>query len=143
MSQQGVDRIRRLHELTYTRDSWASAREAFLATFRPDLVFHSRADEPDRTTHIGRDAYERAWSAFVEAFSEIRFEILELIDAGDHVIASTVMHGRGSASGADVNDPYVFVYRMRDGLVVEGWEYRTKQEALEAVSHRGSVMPDS
>jgi hypothetical protein len=58
-----------------------------------------------------------------------------LIDAGDHVIASTVLHavlrGQGSAS-AGVSDTYVFVYKLRDGLVVEGWEYRTKQEALEA-----------
>jgi hypothetical protein len=53
------------------------------------------------------------------------------------VIASTVLHvvlrGQGSASGAGVSDAYVFVYKLRAGLVVEGWEYRTKQEALEAV----------
>jgi ketosteroid isomerase-like protein len=36
-------------------------------------------------------------------------------------------------SGADVADAYVFVYRLRDGLIVEGWEYRTRQEALKAV----------
>jgi hypothetical protein len=60
-----------------------------------------------------------------------------LIDAGDHVIASTVLHavlhGQESASAAGVSDTYVFVYKLRDGLVVEVWEYRTKQEALEAV----------
>jgi len=49
------------------------------------------------------------------------------------VIASTMMHARGAASGASVEDTYVIVYRLRDGLVVEGWEYRTEQEALEAV----------
>jgi ketosteroid isomerase-like protein len=53
------------------------------------------------------------------------------------VIASTVLHvvlhGQESTSGADVSDTYVFVYKVRDGLIVEGWEYRTKQEALEAV----------
>jgi ketosteroid isomerase-like protein len=37
------------------------------------------------------------------------------------------------ASGYGVRDTYVFVYYVRDGLIVEGWEYRTKQEALEAV----------
>src|SRR5439155_5621728 len=73
---------------------------------------------------------------FVDSFSEVTFEVLELIDAGDHVIASTVLHavlhGQGSAS-AGVSDTYVFVFKLRDGLVVEGWEYRTKQEALEAL----------
>ena len=53
------------------------------------------------------------------------------------MIASTVMHGRGSASGVDVTDAYVFVYRLRDGLIVEGWEYRTRREALKAAGLEG------
>jgi hypothetical protein len=28
---------------------------------------------------------------------------------------------------------YVFVYKLRDGLVVEGREYRTREQGLEAV----------
>jgi ketosteroid isomerase-like protein len=59
-----------------------------------------------------------------------------LIDAGDCVITSTVLHamprGQESASGPGVSDTYVFVNKLRDGLVVEGWEYRTREEALEA-----------
>jgi hypothetical protein len=39
----------------------------------------------------------------------------------------------GKCQRAGVSDTYVFVYKLRDGLVVEGWEYKTKQEALEAV----------
>ena len=66
-----------------------------------------------------------------------RGDVLELIDADDYVITATVLHavprGQESASGAGVSDTYVFVHKLRDGLVVEGWEYRTKQEALEAV----------
>jgi len=53
------------------------------------------------------------------------------------VITSTVLHamprGQESASGPGVSDTYVFVSKLRDGLVVEGWEYRTMEEALEAV----------
>jgi len=110
---------------------------ALFTLFHPELVYHPRADEPDPSPHVGRDAYERLVHGFVDSFSEVTVEVLELIDAGDHVIASTVLHvvlrGQGSASGAGVSDTYVFVYKLRDGLVVEGWEYRTKQEALEAV----------
>jgi len=40
---------------------------------------------------------------------------------------------RVRGSGISVNEAYVFVIRVRDGLVVEGWEYRTMEEALEAV----------
>jgi ketosteroid isomerase-like protein len=111
--------------------------EAVVARLHPQIVYHPRADEPDPSPHVGRDAYERLAYGFIDSFSEVTVEVLELIDAGDHVIASTVLHGvlrrQESASGAGVSDTYVFVYKLRDGLVVECWEYRTKQEALEAV----------
>jgi ketosteroid isomerase-like protein len=114
----------------------AGDMEALFAHSHPELVYHPRADEPDPSPHVGRDAYETLIYGFVDSFSEVTFEVLELIDAGDHVIASTVLHavlhGQESAS-AGVSDTYVFVFKLRDGLVVEGWEYRTKQEALEAL----------
>jgi ketosteroid isomerase-like protein len=100
--------------------------------FHPDLVYHPRSDEPDPSAHIGLEAYARLVREFVDAFSEVTVEVLDLIDAGDRVIASTVIHGR-IGGGGEVTDNYVFVYRLHDGLVVEGWEYRTTEEALEAV----------
>ena len=132
MSQENVEIVRAVFA------AWnAGDMEALLADVHPELVYHPRADEPDPSPHVGRDAFERLVRGFVDSFSEVTLEVLELIDAGDHVIASTVLHvvlhGQGSASGAGVSDTYVFVYKLRDGLAVEGWEYRTKQEALEAV----------
>ena len=129
MSQENVEIVRAAFA------AWnAGDMDAVFALFHPEVVYHPRADEPDPSPHVGRDAYERLIYGFVDSFSEITFEVLELIDAGDHVIVSTVLHavphGQGSAS---VRDTYVFVHKLRDGLVIEGWEYRTKQEALEAV----------
>jgi ketosteroid isomerase-like protein len=132
MSQENVEIVRAAFE------AWNAGElqlQDVLSHFHPELVYHPRADEPDPSPHVGRDAYERLLYGFVDSFSEVTFEVLEVIDVGDHVIASTVLHavlrGQGSAS-AGVSDTYVFVYKLRDGLVVEGWEYRTKQEALEA-----------
>ncbi len=132
MSQENVEVARAAFA------AWnAGDMDGVFARFHPELVYHPRADEPDPSPHVGRDAYERLIYGFLDSFSEVTSEVLELIDAGDHVIASTVVHvvlrGQGSASGAGVTDTYVFVYKLRHGLVVEGWEYRTKQEALEAV----------
>ena len=132
MSQENVETVRAVFA------AWnAGDMEALLADVHPELVYHPRADEPDPSPHVGRDAFERLVRGFVDSFSEVTLEVLEVIDAGDHVIASTVLHavlhGQGSASGAGVSDAYVFVYKLRDGLIAEAWEYRTKQEALEAV----------
>ena len=130
MSQENVEIVRAAFE------AWnAGELQNVLSRFHPELVYHPRADEPDPSPHVGRDAYERLVRGFVDSFSEVTFEVLELIDAGDHVIVSTVLHvvlrGQGSASG--ISDSYVFVFKSRDGLLVEGWEYRTKHEALEAL----------
>ena len=136
MSQENVENVRAAFAAWNVRPGEPDLAGVF-AHFHPELVYHPRADEPDPSPHVGRDAYERLAYGFVDSFSEVTFEVLELIDAGDHVITSTVLHavlhGQGSASAAGVSDTYVFVYKMRDGLAVEGWEYKTKQEALEAV----------
>ena len=131
MSQENVEIVRAAFA------AWnAGDLDTVFAFYHPEIVYHPRADEPDPSPHLGRDAYEQLIYGFIDSFSEVTFEVLEWIDVGDRVIASTVLHvvlrGQGSASAAGVSDTYVFVYKLRDGLVVEGWEYRTKQEALEA-----------
>ncbi|HEV3093334.1 MAG TPA: nuclear transport factor 2 family protein, partial [Solirubrobacteraceae bacterium] len=126
MSQQNVEIVRSGFEAL-------NAGQPDLSVYHPALIYHPRADEPDPNAHVGRDAFERLLDGFLQSFRDLRFDVLEVIDAGERVIASTMMHGRGAASGASVEDAYVFVYKLRDGLVVEGWEYRTRQEALEAV----------
>ena len=126
MSPENVEVVRRAFEAL-------NAGQPVYSAFHPALIYHPRSDEPDPSAHVGRDAFERLLDGFLESFRDLRFDVLELIDVGDRVIASTMMHGRGAASGVSVEDAYVFVYRLRDGLVVEGWEYRTEQEALKAV----------
>jgi ketosteroid isomerase-like protein len=132
MSQEYVESVRAALE------AWnAGDMNAVFAYFHPELVYHPRADEPDPSPFVGRDAYEQLVQGLVDSFSEVTFEVLEVIDAGDYVIVSTVLHallhGQESASDAGVSDTYVFVYKARDGLIGEAWEYRTKEEALKAV----------
>jgi len=131
MSQENVEIVQAAFQ------AWNATGEPDFSIYHPALVYHPRADEPDPSPHIGRQAFEPLALGFLEAFSTAKFDVEELIDAGDLVIASTVMHGRGSASGVDVTDAYVFVYRLRDGLIVECWEYRTRQEALQAAGLSG------
>jgi ketosteroid isomerase-like protein len=127
MSQENVELMRAWF------DGWNATGDPDLSVFDPGLIYHPRADEPDPSPHVGRDAYEQLVRGFIESFSEIKYDLREVRDVGDYVIASTVIRCRVRDSGISVNDAYVFVIRVRDGLVVEGWEYRTMEEALEAV----------
>lgn len=135
MTKENVDLVRRAFEGPFTEGTFTRV----LDSYHPDLVYHPRSDEPDSSARVGRDEFERLLRSFLEAFSVVTFDVLELIDAGDYVIASTILNGTGSASGADVSDPYVFVYKMRDGLVVEAWEYRTTGEAFESIGYERPV----
>jgi ketosteroid isomerase-like protein len=128
MSQENVKLVRAWF------DDWNATGDLDLSAFDPGLVYHPRADEPDPSPHVGRDAYEQLLRGFIESFSEIKFDLLEVRDEGDYVVASTVIRCRIRDSGISVSDAYVFVNRVRDGLVVEGWEYRTMEEALEALA---------
>jgi ketosteroid isomerase-like protein len=139
MSRENVERVEQVFGWTYTVETWPTP--VLREIFHPDLAYHPRAEDPETDTQFGRDAWEAILSDYIEALSEITFDIVELIDAGDRVIASTVLHGRGNVSGVEVSDPYVHVYRFRDGVVVEIWEYRTLPEAVEAHGAGSSETP--
>jgi ketosteroid isomerase-like protein len=66
-------------------------------------------------------------------FPDIRVEVEEYIDAGDHVIVPSMLCGQGAGSGVAVDAPYTFVFKLRDRKIVEVREYHTKAQGLEAV----------
>jgi ketosteroid isomerase-like protein len=129
VAQQDAERVRRIFE-TFS----AEKLEELLQDYAPGFVYHPRSDEPDASVKANRDEFEQLARGWLEAFPQITFDVHELTEVGDCVIAVTTLHGRGSASGLEVHDDYVFVYRMRDGLALEGWEYKTKAEALAAIA---------
>jgi ketosteroid isomerase-like protein len=138
MSQENVEVVRAW------LDAWNATGDLDLSALDPGLIYHPRADEPDPSPHVGRDAYEQLARGFIESFAEIKYDLLEVRDAGDYVFASTVLRCRVRDSGISVSDAYVFVSRFQDGLVVEAWEYRTMEEALEAVRlSEQDAHPDS
>jgi ketosteroid isomerase-like protein len=72
----------------------------------------------------------RRW---VEPFAEWDYEVGELLDAGDSVIAHIHQWGRGKGSGATVEDSHWQVWTVRDGKVVRVTLRVDRDEALEAV----------
>jgi ketosteroid isomerase-like protein len=134
VSAQDLERVRTIFE-TFR----AERVDELLAAYDQRIVYHPRSDEPDASVKHDREEFEHLIRGWLETFPRISFDLHELFEAGDRVIAVTTLHGRGGASGLEVEDDYVFVYRIRDGLIIEGWEYRTKDEALSAVGARRSA----
>jgi ketosteroid isomerase-like protein len=71
-----------------------------------------------------------------EVWDDFRLEPLEFIDAGDKVVVSHIVRGRGKGSGVEVELPSTNVYTLRDGLMTEVRMYREHAQALEAAGLR-------
>ena len=73
------------------------------------------------------------WERWFEPWSEIRWDIEEVIDAGEQVLAVFMIVGRGKGSGIELTQRGFMVCGVRDGKVVRVREYLVRAEALEAV----------
>jgi ketosteroid isomerase-like protein len=81
----------------------------------------------------GTDGLRRFMEAFWGEFDDTRIEVHEFIDAGDQVVVSSTLQGRGKQSGAEAtwnNVPQV--WNLRDGKVVHGQGFMSRHDALEA-----------
>ncbi len=85
----------------------------------------------------GKDALRAYVDDWLDTFDDFRSEAVELIDAGeDRVIAVTRISGRAKLSGVEADLTFAALYTVRDGKIVRGREYWTKEQALEAAGLR-------
>ena len=68
-----------------------------------------------------------------ESFSEVRLDDIEFRDLGDRVLVLYRLNVRGRDSNLTVDRPGGIAFEVRDGKIVHGRSYLSRQEALEAV----------
>jgi ketosteroid isomerase-like protein len=110
--------------------------EQAFAVYDPAVEWHTADDEPDSQTYMGIPALRRFVAQLAEPWTDrfgdaVAFE--DFIDCGDWVVApwSGRLHGHGSGIAVDVSETYAVL--VRDGLIRRVDEYRTVEQALEAV----------
>jgi ketosteroid isomerase-like protein len=87
----------------------------------------------DRGPLRGKDACRAYVQDWLDTFDELTVEPKELIDAGaDQVVGVLHLAGLAKLSRIETAVTYSVVYQVRDGKIVRGREYGTRQEALEA-----------
>ena len=75
-------------------------------------------------------AYMQDW---IDTFDQFKVEPLEVIDAGgEQIVAALRNSGRAKLSGVETDLTFAVVNTIRDGKIVRGREYWTKEQALEA-----------
>ena len=108
--------------------------EAVLELLSEDFVAEvppSMSAEPDvYEGHAGALRYLRG---FAGAIDDVRFELLEIFEEGEHVIARVQMTGRGTTSGIEVNLPVVVVHRVENGKIARMDPYPDLDAARAAI----------
>jgi ketosteroid isomerase-like protein len=133
--QGNADRVRRLVEAYNTADL-----ETVEEILHPDMVWYPDDDQPETGARRGRDAYLRYGEDWLEAFDDYVIEADEFVEVGDCVVMGGRVRGSGRTSGVAVDSEAAWVWRLRDGVVVEHRESRTMEDALN-LARRPSFEP--
>jgi ketosteroid isomerase-like protein len=137
MSEENTELIRRGVE-AFNRGGFEAVDGVF---WSEDIVWDATpAGVPGLGIYRGREEvrkfFEEDWfGAF--PFDEWELSADKVIDAGgDRVVSLMRQHGRGAASGAEVELEFGQVITLRDGKVVQVDIYLDREKALEAAGLR-------
>jgi ketosteroid isomerase-like protein len=80
----------------------------------------------------GHDGAREVMRQFWEVFSETHFEVSEIRDLGDQALAVGTMHARGAESGAEIESPWAWLVRSKNGKATSIRVFTDPAEAIEA-----------
>jgi ketosteroid isomerase-like protein len=109
-----------------------NAGEDWIEFFDSEATLHDPPEWVDRTVHRRHDGIRHASARWSENFSEFRWDIERLIDAGDRVAALVTQRGRIRQSDAWVEQPVGAVFEVRDRKITRLSIYFSWDEALKA-----------
>jgi ketosteroid isomerase-like protein len=133
---QNAEIVRRVFAAFSRRDV-----DGLLALCDPEIVFVpptgrlAGRDEPYR----GHEGLRTYLSDVARVWQELRSEPDEYIEIDDRVLCTGRVYAWGL--GRVIDAPAGWVWRLRDGLVIEGHIYETRRAAYEAVGRTWPPRP--
>jgi ketosteroid isomerase-like protein len=108
--------------------------DAWWEYWAEDIDYRAVEGAPDDHGPIqGKEAMREYVQDWLDTFDDFRYEPVEIIDAGkDMVIVLVRISGRAKLSGVETELNFAALFTSRDGKIVRGREYWTRDEALEA-----------
>jgi len=98
-----------------------------------DAEYQAAREDPDSAVHRGIDAIRRQFASWLEAYPDLKVEVLDAQANGDKVLLWVRFIGHGAASGFPLDMELANLYTMRDGKPARAVEHMDRDEALEAV----------
>ena len=95
----------------------------------PDVELHDRPDVPDSRVWRGIDGVRGFFEKTAESFDPIRWEPLEFIDAGRHVVVRAHIVAYGASSGTPIEVDEAQLWTFRDGLLIRVQAFPSIEDA--------------
>jgi ketosteroid isomerase-like protein len=132
MSQENVERAYRGYDAFNRRDL-----DSFLGLMDPEVEFTTRFSKMEGAPQYrGHDGIREWWNDLVGIFPDLSFEVLEVRDLGDLLIAALHTRGHGVDSDTPFEETVWGAGEWRDGKVVWWQTFGSEGEALEAAGLR-------
>ena len=131
MSKENVEIVRGIYDAFARRDD-VSAFEVYAQDIVWDLSNARRAALTEKPVYHGHEGVRQLWRESLYVFGEIDFDVEELIDAGDQVLAVIRERDVGRASGVPVETTHLVVWTLAGGKVMQLQAFDDRQQALEA-----------
>ena len=125
MSEGDADRLR----MGYEAFNEGGVR-AILDLLDPEIHVRERPTMPDAATYHGRAGVKKLFDSIVEAFDDLQYKVVEIIDEGRHVVVVLEQHVRGRSSQIRFGAKTVHVWEMRDGRPIALTIFGSKEHAL-------------
>jgi ketosteroid isomerase-like protein len=107
--------------------------DALRALIHPEGEIHGDPGIINAGTYRGFEGFQQWVRQWEEAWDEINYEMLEMIEVGDSLIVIPVhIVGRGAVSGVEIDRVFGWMYEWHDGRATRFHVYSTVDGALEA-----------
>jgi ketosteroid isomerase-like protein len=127
MSQENIDASRRMWDRFLAGD--VAGAVAFLD---PYVEIHDVPQMPDASVRVGPAGWLAQIEKFNEAFTDLKYELVESIDLGEDVVSVVDASGTATSSGIPGETTYAQLETWREGRVASIRYFASRQEALEA-----------
>jgi ketosteroid isomerase-like protein len=129
--QTGVELVRGIVEALNRGDV-----DGMLESMHPDFEWTPLESSPVARMYRGHEQVRHYVEDWLATFESLRLELEDPAEVADRVVAVVRGHGRGRASGLQLDSRFCQVWTVRDGTAVAMEEYATREQALGVLTPR-------
>jgi ketosteroid isomerase-like protein len=127
--EAGVELVRGIIEALNRGDL-----DEMLERMHPDFEWRPLEASPVARVYRGHEQVRRYVEDWLGTFESLRLELEDPTQVADRVVAGVRGHGRGRASGVELESRFCQVWTLHHGMAVAMEEHATREQALASVA---------